>query len=483
MAARASSTLLSWPLWGLFVTVLAGLLLGGHQREAFAEFSLFFSYGYWILRLGTAYLLFAGCLLLLEMAPPLTRIAWGWLALAAAMLTLPFFTLSVTMLDMLLGLPELGLTGFGLDSPAAGGAAAEAMPARFAMESLYHLDNHLLLCALIVLPRVVLGLGTQAEEQPAAEASRPEATAVVLRPATPSEQRAGSAPAFFERHFEAVRIGDGSAFATGYFEPEIAGVRLRQPGFDVPVYAMPAGLLRAWPQDMPDSERSGRPPLGRYDESGAFVPYYTRGEIEDGALAGQAEVIGWAADAVEFFFLQIQGSGRLRAPDGSVIRIGYAGQNGHAYTGIGGVMRERGLLGEGPGQYPGSMQGIMQYIRERPAEGRALMRMNESWVFFRELTGDGPLGALGVPVRAESSVAADPAFVPLGAPVFLALDRPEASGLWIAQDTGGAIKGANRFDTFWGAGERARDIAGGMSGRGAALLFLPRGTLLRHGAE
>ena len=199
MAARASSTLLSWPLWGLFVTVLAGLLLGGHQREAFAEFSLFFSYGYWILRLGTAYLLFAGCLLLLEMAPPLTRIAWGWLALAAALLTLPFFTLSVTMLDMLLGLPELGLTGFGLDSPAAGGAAAEAMPARFAMESLYHLDNHLLLCALIVLPRVVLGLGTQAEEQPAAEVSRPEATAVVLRPATPSEQRAGSAPAFFER--------------------------------------------------------------------------------------------------------------------------------------------------------------------------------------------------------------------------------------------------------------------------------------------
>jgi len=311
--------------------------------------------------------------------------------------------------------------------------------------------------------------------------ARPADWAAACReaPAWPTSE----APAFFERHFEAVRIGDGSAFATGYFEPEIAGVRLRQPGFDVPVYAMPAGLLRAWPQDMPDSERSGRPPLGRYDESGAFVPYYTRGEIEDGALAGQAEVIGWAADAVEFFFLQIQGSGRLRAPDGSVIRIGYAGQNGHAYTGIGGVMRERGLLGEGPGQYPGSMQGIMQYIRERPAEGRALMRMNESWVFFRELTGDGPLGALGVPVRAESSVAADPAFVPLGAPVFLALDRPEASGLWIAQDTGGAIKGANRFDTFWGAGERARDIAGGMSGRGAALLFLPRGTLLRHGAE
>jgi len=146
-------------------------------------------------------------------------------------------------------------------------------------------------------------------------------------------------------------------------------------------------------------------------------------------------------------------------------------------------MRERGLLGDGPGQYPGSMQGIMQYIREHPAEGRALMRENLSWVFFRELLGDGPLGALEVPVRRESSVAADPAFVPLGAPVLLTLDRAEANGLWIAQDTGGAIKGANRFDSFWGAGEAARTIAGGMSARGQALLLLPKGTLARLGAR
>ena len=146
-------------------------------------------------------------------------------------------------------------------------------------------------------------------------------------------------------------------------------------------------------------------------------------------------------------------------------------------------MRERGLIGDGPGQYEPSMQGIVRYLREHPAEGAELMRLNKSWVFFRELTGDGPLGALEVPVRAQSSVAADPNYVPLGAPVFLDMNRTEAGGLWIAQDTGGAIKGANRFDTFWGAGDEARETAGGMSARGEALLFLPKGTLARLDAQ
>ncbi len=293
---------------------------------------------------------------------------------------------------------------------------------------------------------------------------------------------AADSSTFFPAFFEAARIGDGSAFATGYYEPEIAGVRQRQPGFDVPVYGMPPDLVRANIGDAPPAA-SGQQPLGRYDETGAFAAYHERAAIEDGALAGRGLEIAWAADPVEFFFLQVQGSGRLRAPDGSVIRIGYGGQNGQAYTGIGSAMRARGLIGEGPGQYPGSMQGIMQYLREHPDEGRALMRENKSWVFFRELTGDGPLGALGVPVRPRSSVAADPKFVPLGAPVWLKLDRSEANGLWIAQDTGGAIKGANRFDTFWGAGSDARTIAGGMSGRGEAYLLLPKGTLQRHGVK
>ncbi|MEO9490576.1 MAG: MltA domain-containing protein, partial [Marinomonas sp.] len=274
-------------------------------------------------------------------------------------------------------------------------------------------------------------------------------------------------------------VGSGEAFATGYFEPEIRGCRTRQTGCETPIYTMPDDLKRAWPSTVPVSEREGRAPLGRTNDVGEFVQYYERAEIEDGALEGRVPVIAYAADPVELFFLQIQGSGRLRTVGGEVIRIGYAGQNGREYVGIGGVMRKQGLLGDGEGQYAGSMQGIMQYIRENPAEGRDLMRLNKSWIFFRELTGDGPLGSLGIPVRRESSVAVDPRFVPYGAPVWLNLDRDIADGLWIAQDTGGAIKGANRFDTFWGAGEDAREIAGGMTGRGEALVFLPKGSVDR----
>jgi membrane-bound lytic murein transglycosylase A len=287
---------------------------------------------------------------------------------------------------------------------------------------------------------------------------------------------------FFAEHFETAVIGEGNAFATGYYEPEIAGQRTRAPGFDVPVYRLPEDLVRAWPEETPEDQREGRPPLGRYDESGKFVPYYDRAEIEDGALAGRGLEIAWAADPIELFFLQIQGSGILRAPDGSIMRIGYAGQNGRGYTAIGRPMRERGLIGEGT-PYTTSMQGIMQYLRDHPEEGRAIMRENQSWIFFTELTGDAPLGALGVGVRRESSVAADPMYAPLGAPVWLDLEDGRADGLWIAQDTGGAIKGANRFDTFWGNGDDAREIAGGMSSSGRAVLLLPKGTLDRLHAQ
>jgi membrane-bound lytic murein transglycosylase A len=291
------------------------------------------------------------------------------------------------------------------------------------------------------------------------------------------------APKFFAHYFETAKVGDGKSYVTGYYEPEIAGVRTRRPGFDVPVYATPMDLVRAWPAETPPEQRQGNPPLGRYDQSGRFVLYYGRAEIDDGALANQGLEIAWAADPVELFFLQIQGSGRLIAPDGTVIRIGYAGQNGRDYVGIGSRMRQLGLIGDGPGQYPASMQGIMRYLREHPTEGRALMHENQSYVFFRELTGDGPLGALGVPVRGRASLAADPVYVPLGAPVWLSVDQPQTSGLWVAQDTGGAIKGANRFDSFWGAGQSARTTAGGMATRGEALLFLPKGTLARLGAK
>ncbi len=287
---------------------------------------------------------------------------------------------------------------------------------------------------------------------------------------------------FFETWFETAVVGGGDSHVTGYYEPEISGVRSRRPGFDVPVYSRPSDLVRAkLGEAVPNDD--GTMPLGRYGPDGTFIPYFDRAAIDDGALSGKGLEIAWVADQAEFFFLQVQGSGRLRAPDGSLIRIGFAAQNGHSYTGIGSLMRNRGLIGSGPGQYAGSMQGILKYLRDHPADGRALMRQNRSYVFFRELTGDGPVGALGVPVRPRASLAGDPLFVPLGAPVWLALDRSEANGLWVVQDTGGAIKGANRFDSFWGAGPDARRIAGGMSGRGEAVLLLPRGTLARLGAR
>ena len=277
-----------------------------------------------------------------------------------------------------------------------------------------------------------------------------------------------SAAAFFRDRFDWVRVGEGEAFATGYYEPEIAGVRTRQPGFDVPVYGTPPDLVRCTKAD-------GTTGRGRVDESGACVLYFTRAEIEDGALAGKGLEIAWAADPVDLFFLQIQGSGRLRAPDGSILRIGYDNQNGRDYVAIGRLLRERGILPSGGA----NMAAITAWMRAQPDRGRSLMRENPSYIFFRELTGPGPLGALNLPVTPRVTVAADPLFVPLGAPVFLDLDRNEADGLWVAQDTGGAIKGANRFDTFWGAGSDAERIAGGMAGNGTALILLPKGVVAR----
>lgn len=277
----------------------------------------------------------------------------------------------------------------------------------------------------------------------------------------------GRARAFFAEHFRSVQIGDGRGFATGYFEPEIAGSRTRRAGYDHPVYAVPPDLVEV---DLGQFSPTltGRRIRGRV-EGGRFVPYHDRAAITAGALAGRGLEIAYVADPIEFFFLQVQGSGRLRLPDGSVMRIGYAGQNGRDYVGIGRLLRDRGALQAGEA----SMQGIIAYLRRQSDGGTAVMNENPSWIFFRELTGAGPLGSLGVPVTGRASVAADPAFVPLGAPVWLAMDRAEATGLWVAQDTGGAIRGSNRFDTFWGAGEEARAIAGGMSSRGAALILLP----------
>ena len=285
--------------------------------------------------------------------------------------------------------------------------------------------------------------------------------------AAPTWRGGRSAASFFQSEFDWVRVGDGKAFATGYYEPEIAGSRVPQPGY-VPIYRVPPDLIRCTKPD-------GTTGRGRIDETGTCTLYFTRQEIDEGALANKGLELAWAADPVELFFLQIQGSGRVRFPDGSVMRIGYADQNGREYVAIGRQLRERGVLPPGGA----NMQAIKDWIRANPDLGRELMRENLSYIFFKELTGPGPLGALGLPVTPRATVAADPNFVPLGAPVFLTMERAEASGLWVAQDTGGAIKGANRFDTFWGAGPQAVVISGGMSANGQAYILLPRGVAAR----
>ena len=283
----------------------------------------------------------------------------------------------------------------------------------------------------------------------------------------------GDALTFFATHMDAVQVGTGKAFATGYFEPEIAGCRAPQAGCDVPVYKRPPDLIDVDLGQFSD-ELKGRTIRGKVNGT-KFVQYDDRAAIENGSLSGRGLEIAYAADAVEFFFLQIQGSGRLKLPDGNVMRIGYDSQNGRGYTGIGRLMRDRGLITDA------SMQGIVAFLRANPEEGRKIMQENRSYIFFRELTGAGPLGAMGYPVVGEASIAVDVKFIPLGAPVWLSMDRAEPNGIWIAQDTGGAIKGPNRIDTFWGAGDRAREIAGGMAARGAALVFLPKSAVARLG--
>ena len=279
------------------------------------------------------------------------------------------------------------------------------------------------------------------------------------------------AAGFFYHRFDWVRVGNGEAFATGYYEPEIAGSPVRAPGFEVPIYAKPADLVRCTRAD-------GGTGRGRIDANGQCQLYFTRAHIEEGALANKGLELAWAADPIDLFFLQIQGSGRVRFPDGRVLRIGYADQNGREYVAIGRLLRERGILPPGGAD----MKAIQAWMRANPDQGRALMQENLSYVFFRELNTP-PLGSLGVPVSTRATVAVDPLFVPYGAPALLTLDRPEANGLWIAQDTGGAIKGPNRFDTFWGAGEEATRIAGGMSAKGQALILLPKGAVTRALAQ
>jgi membrane-bound lytic murein transglycosylase A len=207
------------------------------------------------------------------------------------------------------------------------------------------------------------------------------------------------------------------------------------------------------------------------------VPYYTRAEIERGEAAMHGREILWVDDAVELFFLQVQGSGRVKLPGGEIVRIGFAEHNGHPYKSIGRVLVERGELP----QDKASMQGIKQWGKQNPDLLPLLLQQNPAYVFFREMpsSSPGPVGALGVALTPGRSIAVDSSVMPLGTPVFLSSTWPLSARplnrLVIAQDTGSAIKGAVRADFFWGFGDEAGQIAGRMRQSGRMWVLYPRG--------
>lgn len=258
------------------------------------------------------------------------------------------------------------------------------------------------------------------------------------------------ARAFFETFFRPVvmRPEDGALF-TGYFEPELRGSRRPGGPYRHPIYRRPP--------DAPQGE-----------------PWATRAEIEGGLLAGRALEIAWIDDPVEVFFLQIQGSGRVALSDGSRIRVGYGGHNGHPYRSVGQELVRRGLFE--PHQV--SAQVIRNWVRRNPAEGRELLHTNPSFVFFREIDTlspeDGPIGAMGLSITALRSIAVDPSWVPLGAPVWVEKGGANPMRrLMIAQDTGSAIRGAQRGDIFYGTGEEAGMEAGRIRDPGRMVVLLP----------
>ena len=285
---------------------------------------------------------------------------------------------------------------------------------------------------------------------------------------------------FFEARFTPYLLtnpdGTTSGLITGYYEPLLRGSRRRSATYSQAVLGVPADLLTIELADVfPDLK--GMRLRGRL-QGNKVVPYYSRADINAREARYADRVLLWVDDAVELFFLQIQGSGRVKLPDGSMVRVGYADQNGHPYQSIGRVLIDRGELK--PEQ--ASMQGIQAWARANPEKLNDLLNANPSYVFFREVSAksdEGPQGALGVPLFAERSIAVDPRQVPLGAPVFLATTQPGAATplrrLVLAQDTGGAIRGVVRADFFWGFGEQAGNQAGKMKQQGQMWVLLPPG--------
>ncbi len=289
------------------------------------------------------------------------------------------------------------------------------------------------------------------------------------------------ARAFFERHFKPYRAsngGDAEGLFTGYYEAELKGALRPSARYNVPIYARPDDLIAADLGEFRD-DLKGRRIAGRV-VAGRLRPYEDRAAIEAGALKGRGRVIVWVDDAVDAFFLHVQGSGRVALDDGRILRIGYAGQNGHAYFAIGRDLVSRGEITK----EDISMQAIRAWLQAHPGETRALLAKNRSFIFFRELEGPGPIGAEGVPLTPGRSLAVDRAFVPFGVPVWLdaadpARPKDRVRRLLITQDTGGAIKGPVRGDVFWGFGPKAAARAGRMKHIGAYYLLLPRAEAAR----
>ena len=285
---------------------------------------------------------------------------------------------------------------------------------------------------------------------------------------------------FFEERFTPFAAADNEApegLFTGYYEPELRGSRQRSERYDVPLYARPADLVTV-DLGLFRPELRGRSIAGRIVE-GRLQPFAARSEIEAGALAGQGLEILWVDDAIDAFFLQVQGSGRVVLEDGSTVRVGYGGKNGRLYTAIGRELVQRGALA----QDAVSLPAIRAWLEAHPAEAAQVMAANESFVFFRLLDTEGSLGAHGSVLTPGRSLAVDRAFIPLGVPLWLATTRPAAEPegpertlqrLFIAQDTGAAITGPVRGDVFWGPGAEAEAIAGHMRSTGRYWLLLPR---------
>lgn len=281
---------------------------------------------------------------------------------------------------------------------------------------------------------------------------------------------------FFASRFVPHRVGfgdDDQGLFTGYYEAELHGAWQRKPPFTVPLYAPPRDMITA-DLRLFDPGLAGRRIIGRIKD-GQLIPYHNRAEIDAGALAGRNLELLWVDDPIDAFFLQIQGSGRVRMADGRVERVGYASKNGHPYVAIGRPLIERGAI---PKEQM-SMQAIRRWLADHPAERDAVMNLNPSYVFFRRIDGDGPIGAQGVVLTPGRSLAVDTSLLPLGAPIWLDTTEPLSPEtplrrLVIAQDTGGAIKGAIRGDLFWGHGDDAAAKAGAMKQQGRYYLLLPK---------